>query len=114
MNGKHIRSGSTVGDESSQTNWARLRALAEEEIETAIAGDPDSYSIDEAELLGRKGASYRFEIYHNRDGVWQWRLLASGGEVLAVSGRAFPSRQSVEGAIASLRDALLGAQSQAA
>jgi uncharacterized protein YegP (UPF0339 family) len=114
MSGKHIKNGSTVAAEASQTDWAHVRALTDEEIDAAIANDPDSYSIEEAELLGRTGASYRYELYCDKKGRWRWRLLAAGGEVLAVSGQAFPSRRSVETAIAALRDALLGARSQAA
>jgi uncharacterized protein YegP (UPF0339 family) len=114
MNGKLTRIDSTAAADGSLTDWARIRALTDDEIDAAIASDPDSYSIDEAELLGRKGASYRYELYSDKAGAWRWRLLAADGNVLAVSGQAFPSRQSVEKAIGTLRDALLGARSEAA
>ncbi|HEX6374889.1 MAG TPA: DUF1508 domain-containing protein [Allosphingosinicella sp.] len=114
MNGKPTKTGSAVAVDGSRTDWARVRSLSDEEIDAAIADDPDSYGIEEAELLGRKGASYRYELYCDRSGGWRWRLLAADGEVLAVSAQAFTSRQSVETAIVTLRDALLGARSEAA
>jgi uncharacterized protein YegP (UPF0339 family) len=100
--------------EESRTDWARLRALTDAEIEAAITGDPDSYSFEQREEIGRSGASYRYQIYREPGDTWRWRLLSAQGEVLAVGGQGFPSRSEVRVAIASLRDALLGARSEAA
>lgn len=102
------------GAEESRTDWARVRALTDAEIEAAIAGDPDSYSFAQSEETGRRGASYRYQIYREPGDTWRWRLLSARGEVLAVGGQGFPSRREVQVAIASLRDALLGARSEAA
>lgn len=112
MNGKVTRIGLDEDSKGSSTDWARLRSLTEEEIELAIAADDDAYRLDE--FLGRTGASYRYVIYLDRSERWRWRLLAAGGEVIAVSGQAFPSRDAVQAAIETLRDALLGARSKAA
>jgi uncharacterized protein YegP (UPF0339 family) len=114
MNARIARIGSPVDNEGSRTDWARLRALTDAEIETAIAGDPDSYELRESDLLGRSGASFRYEVYEDKGQEWRWRLLSANGEVLALGAQAYPSRDDVETAIVALRDALLGARSKAA
>jgi len=103
-----------VESEESQTDWSRLRALTEEEIEAAIAADPDTYVVTDSELLGRKGASFRYQVYRVKGREWRWRLMSADGEILALGAQAFPSKAAVETAIAALRDALLGARSEAA
>jgi uncharacterized protein YegP (UPF0339 family) len=114
MNAKITRIGLEEGSEESRTDWARLRALTDAEIEAAVAGDPDSYPIAQGEEIGRKGASFRYQIYRDPGDTWRWRLLSAQGEVMAVGGQGFPSRKEVQAAIATLRDALLGARSEAA
>jgi uncharacterized protein YegP (UPF0339 family) len=103
-----------VDNKASRTDWARLRALTDEEIETAIAADPDSYELTSSDLLGRNGASFRYEIYKDSRRGWRWRLLSADGDVLALGAQAYSSRNDVEAAILMLRDALLGARSKAA
>ena len=114
MNGKVTRIDLSAEPEGSRTDWTRLRALTDDEIEAAVAEDPDAYLFGEHELLGRKGASYRYEIHRDSGGEWRWRLLSANGEVLAIGAQAFPSRKKLRAAISALRDALLGAQSEAA
>jgi uncharacterized protein YegP (UPF0339 family) len=114
MNAKLTRIGLDEGSEESRTDWARLRALTDVEIEAAIAGDPDSYSFAQGEEIGRKGASFRYQIYRDPGDSWRWRLLSAQGEILAVGGQGFPSRKDVQAAIAALREALIGARSEAA
>jgi uncharacterized protein YegP (UPF0339 family) len=114
MSAKFTRIGLGEAAEESRTDWARLRALTDAEIEAAIAGDPDSYSFEQSEEIGRRGASYRYQIYREPGDSWRWRLLSAQGEVLAVGGQGFSSRREVRAAIASLRDAFLGARSEAA
>lgn len=92
-----------------RTDWARLRALTEDEIEAAIAADPDTFGLEDGEPQGRKGASYRYELHADSKGEWRWRLLDANGEILAVGGQSFSSRESLEAAITQLREALLGA-----
>jgi uncharacterized protein YegP (UPF0339 family) len=103
-----------VDNKGSRTDWARLRALTDKEIETAIAADPDSYKLTNSDLLGRSGASFRYEIYQDARRDWRWRLLSADGDVLALGAQAYTSRKDVEAAILTLRDALLGARSKAA
>ena len=114
MSAKFTRIGLEEESEASRTDWARLRALTDAEIEAAIADDPDSYAFAQGEETGRKGASFRYQIYRDAGDSWRWRLLSAKGEVLAVGGQGFPTRKDVRAAIANLRDALLGARSEAA
>lgn len=114
MNAKLTRIGLDTESDESQTDWARLSALTDPDIEAAIAGDEDSYAFEQGEKLGRKGASFRYQIYRDAGRNWRWRLLSAQAEILAVGGRSFPSREAVEAEIAALRDVLLGARSEAA
>lgn len=114
MNAKRSRIGLAAGSEESRTDWGRLGALTDDEIDAEIAADPDSYALFDRELLGREGGSFRYEIYHDGAGRWQWRLLSSNGEVLARSGQSFPSRGALNASLGAMRDALLGGRSQAA
>jgi uncharacterized protein YegP (UPF0339 family) len=114
MNAKVTRIGLDEGSEESRTDWARVRALTDAEIEAAVADDPDSYLLAQGDEIGRKGASFHYQIYRDPGDAWRWRLLSARGEVLAVGGQGFSSRKEVQAAIATLRDALLGAGSEAA
>ena len=114
MSGNFTRIGLDEDRDGSATDWARLRALSDEEIETAIASDPDAYSIEEADLIGRPKSSYSYLLYRDARGSWRWALRSADGQVLAVSGNSFDSREKAEFAISELREAILGARSAAA
>lgn len=114
MNGKPTRISLDEAVENSETDWKRLRSLTDEEIEAAVAGDPDSYLLEDIEEVGRRGASYRYEIYTDRSGRWRWRLLSADGEALAFGARSFSSRSALQEELVSLRQAMLGARSKAA
>lgn len=114
MSGKSTRIGSDAVSEESRTDWARLRALTEDEIDEAIAADPDSYAIADHHLLGRRGGSFRYEIHRDSAGRWRWTLLSAGGEMLARGAQSFSSRGALEASLGDLREALLGGRSQAA
>lgn len=103
-----------VGAEGSATDWHRIRALTDDEIEAAVASDPDSYLLDGPEHLGRAGASYRYMLYRDPAGDWRWRLVSSNGGILAVGAQAYPTREALAEAISTLKDALIGARSEAA
>jgi hypothetical protein len=63
----------------SQTDWAAVQALTDEEIEAAIANDPDAGEIDETRLEDAiVQTPIRFEWQ-----VWQW-LQAQGYDVHAL------------------------------
>lgn len=99
--------------DGSRTEWSQLRRLSDEEIEGAVAADPDAYLLDHGEA-GRPQGSYQYQFYRTPGGEWRWRLVDASGAIMAVGGQAYPTRRAVEAAITILRDALLGARSKAA
>lgn len=113
MNGIYTRIGLSEDRDGTRTDWARLRSLTDADIDAAIADDPDSYRVD-TDLIGRRGGSYAYQLYADSKGTWRWALRSAAGEVLAVSGKSFATRASAEAALAELREALLGARSEAA
>lgn len=113
MNGKHFRTDLDAELES-RTDWDRLRALTDDQLEAAIDADPDSFAHSEFEQVGRSGASAHYLVYRDRTGQFRWRLRAANGEILAMSPEGYVSRQDVEDAITQLRDVMLGARSKAA
>ena len=90
-----------------RTDWARIRDLSDSAIDSAIAGDCDTFAIDL-----RKATAVRYAIYRDSAGQWRWRLMGSSGEILARSGGAFSSKAAASAAVAVVRTAL--AQAQAA
>ena len=114
MSGSYIRIGLEEDRDGSRTDWARLRALGDEEIDRAIAADPDAYAIEETDLIGRAKGSYSYQLYRDAAGSWRWALRSAEGRILAVSGRSFGSREDAELATSELREAILGARSAAA
>jgi uncharacterized protein YegP (UPF0339 family) len=102
------------GADGDATDWDRIRALTDEQIEQAIASDPDTYAVKDAELLGARGTSFRYQLHRDGEGHWRWALCSAAGEVLAISGRSYASRQRVIEAIGKLREAMGGARSEAA
>ena len=112
MSGHSIRIGSAVEHEHTGTDWAKLRALSDAEIDTAIAEDVGAYPL-EAETLGRVESAYHYQIFRDGKG-YRWRLISAQGDVLANSPEAFLSKSAVTKAIAGLRAAILGGDSLAA
>jgi uncharacterized protein YegP (UPF0339 family) len=113
MSGKIIRTGSDAVPRTTTTDWARLRVLADDEIDIAIAGDEDAYAI-ETEVLGRSGSAYRYVVYKDAQSRFGWHLVAANGHVLASSNEAFESKAEATNAIAKVRAALLGGRQLAA
>jgi uncharacterized protein YegP (UPF0339 family) len=107
MSGTTIRTGSDVVPKPTQTDWARLKSLRDDEIDAAIAGDADAYAL-ETEALGRSGSAYRYEVYQLAPSRFGWRLVSSEGRIFATSEGAFASKAEVRKAIAEVRAALLG------
>lgn len=113
MNGKHFKTDLDAELES-RTDWERLRALTDDQLDAAIDLDPDSFAQTDIEKIGRSGASANYLVYRDRAGKFRWRLRGANGDVLAVSPEGYATRQAVEDAIAQLRDVMLGARSKAA
>lgn len=98
----------------SQTDWLRLKAMGDADIDKAISEDKDAYLLSDTEMLGRDGASYRYELLKISAGSWGWRLLDGKGEAIALSNASFRSRELALAAVSDLRRAVLGGMAKAA
>jgi len=101
-----------------QTDWKRLAAQSEEEIERLARQDSDTIVLRDDELadLGaRRGAERAsYAIYRDKAGAFRWRLVHPSGRIIAEGGEAFETSEHAEAAIARLRNAILGARLAAA
>lgn len=107
MSGRTIRTSLGEASKPSVTDWAKLKALGDVEIDAAIAADPDAYALDQ-EVLGRAGSAYHYEVYQSAVGRFRWRLLGADGRGLASSEHDFATKESARNAIVDLRKAMLG------
>jgi uncharacterized protein YegP (UPF0339 family) len=89
----------------SATDWARLRAMDDDAIDTAIAADPDSYALADKDFAGAQ-RGFKYEIYKAAGG-WRWRLIDDEGETLADGARIFAVKQAALDAISAVRAASL-------
>lgn len=113
MSGKIIRTGSGADHRQSRTDWARVKALTDAEIDAAIACDPDAYAL-ETETHGRTGSAYHYEVFEETAGKYRWRLVGANGQAMALSHESYASKAAARKAIGAMRDALLGGKSMAA
>ena len=94
-----------------RTEWRRVRALTDEEIDAAIAADPDTFAMGEG-LEGHPTNPWKFVYVTHSDKVGQsrWQLEGSDGRVLAYGAEAYPTRDDAARAVAALRTAFRKAQ----
>ena len=76
MSEKTIRTGSGADHRRSSTDWSRVSALSEAEIDDAIAADPDAYPL-ESEVLGRTSSSYHYKLFKDSAGKYRWTMAAN-------------------------------------
>jgi uncharacterized protein YegP (UPF0339 family) len=107
MSGNSIRNNSPVENSVSGTDWQRVRSLTDDQIDAAIANDPDTYAVSGARL-GHLAGRYHYVIFRGDAGDWRWRLVAKDGEILAEAATGLATRKQAQAAIAGLRSALLG------
>ena len=88
------------------TDWKRLRSLTDEEIESAIANDPDAEPGSTASVQGL--------IFLDAEGAWRWRPITRDGEAIADSPTGYADRSEVDRAIKALRDAIMADSVKAA
>lgn len=109
MNGRIIRTGLDEVREGGRTDWDRLRGMTDDELEAAIAADPDS-DLGATET----DASFQGLIFRDSKGEWRWRLVTSDGRAIADSPTSYADRSEVDRAIETLRSAILAGQAKAA
>ena len=83
--------------EAGLTDWARLLHMTDDEIDAAIASDPDSFGLGEASRAKHRRAIH-YQLYCEGP-FWRWRLCARNGEVLAYSADSFPDENAAKQAI---------------
>jgi uncharacterized protein YegP (UPF0339 family) len=113
ISGKTIRTSSGAAAKEGRTNWSRVRGRSDEEIDTEISGDPDTYAL-ESEVLGRADSSYHYVVYRLADGQFRWKLLSADRKAVASSPDSFRTKAAALNAIAEVRAALLGGNALAA
>lgn len=114
MNAKLTKIDLDAATEEDRSDWDAVRALGDRAIDSAIASDPDAYRVEDRELIGRQGASYRYELYRDQQQQWRWRLVDARGELLAEGARSFASKAKALASIELLREAVLGGRAEAA
>ena len=73
---KHDEATDGVGQGVSNTNWARLDAMSDDEAEAAAAADPDAPPLPEGRKMHPMAKSKRFRIKH---GVSQEQFAERSG-----------------------------------
>ncbi len=109
MSGKITKAGSDGDVEGDLTDWKRVRALTDEEIEEAIRNDPDTFALEEGEVPPFQGLTFR-----DPQGRWRWRLIGPSGEAIADSPRGYDDRSEVDRALRTLREAIVAGSAKAA
>jgi uncharacterized protein YegP (UPF0339 family) len=95
-----------------RTDWSHLRGLSDADITMAMAGDADTFGINES--LASSAAGVRFVLFRSKDGGWHWMLRDKDGARLAVSATSFASKEATAHAIDALRSKLLTGDVKAA
>lgn len=98
--------------EGDRTDWSHLRGLSEADITEAMAGDADTFAIDE--VLPSSTSGVRYILFRSKDGSWHWVLKDKDGAQLAVSATPFASKAATARAIDALRSKLLTGDVKAA
>jgi uncharacterized protein YegP (UPF0339 family) len=80
----------------SKTDWARVDALTDADIEAALQDDPDAVLL-EPYALGT------FVIYRDTDGLFRWHLSLPNGQLLASSSEGYATIAASKESIALLR-----------
>ena len=107
MSGNFTRISLPVDNESSATDWQRVKSLTDREIDAAIANDPDAYAVATTQL-GHQAGRYHYRIFRDAAGGWRWQLVSKEGQVLAEAAAGMATRNAAQAAIGELRAALLG------
>ncbi len=96
------------------TDWNRVRALTDRDIDAAIADDPDAATLSDTEIARYQVAQVRYEITHGTDDRFHWRMIDQHGAVMAQDGGGFGSRTAALAAVEAVRQAPLSAELKAA
>jgi uncharacterized protein YegP (UPF0339 family) len=95
------RSGDRVRED--RTDWNRLRAMTDEQNESNIAGDFDSWPVDD------QARGYFFHVRPAENGRWTWEMVDRDSRVVARAPEDYASEESAKAATLSLKESLRAA-----
>jgi uncharacterized protein YegP (UPF0339 family) len=95
------RSGERVRED--RTDWARLRVMTDDQNEANIAGDFDSWPVDD------QARGYFFHVRSAGNGRWTWDMVDRDSRIVARAPEDYTSRESAEAATLPLKDSLKAA-----
>ena len=106
MNGGITRVSMDEAVKEDRTDWERVRALTDEQIDAAIAADPDTYAMGgELDQLRNNPLKFVYSVYSDSAGEWRWRLEGSDGRILAYGAESYPSQSEAVRAVGAVRTA---------
>jgi uncharacterized protein YegP (UPF0339 family) len=106
MSGDITRISMTEAVKEDRTDWQRVRALTDAQIDAAIESDPDTFAMDDKRAATEKTPlEFVYFIYSDGGGEWRWRLERSDGRVVAHGAEAYATQNDVTRAVAALRAA---------
>lgn len=85
--------------DSSATDWERLASMTEEDIERAIADDPDWAAFNDVSEHQKQAG---FSLFIGPDGHWRWLLSDESGAVIGQSTVGYRYKGDAIGAVNAL------------
>ena len=95
------RTGDRVRED--RTDWNRLASMTDDQNETNIASDFDSWPVDD------QSRGYFFHVRSTRDGRWTWDMVDREGRIAARAPEDYPSWEAAEAATLSPKESLKAA-----
>ncbi|SRR3989344_2089387 len=77
---------SATGNEAARSDWARVGAMTDSEIDAAIAADDDTFALTPADLQPNS-PGFKFVDRGNQN--WCWLFYGEEGQLLARSGQTY-------------------------
>jgi hypothetical protein len=86
-----------------RSDWARLRAMTDDQNEANIAGDFDSWPVDD------QARGYFFHVRPAGNGRWTWDMVDRESRIVACAPEEYGSRESAEASTLPLKESLKAA-----
>ena len=106
MKERITRTGQGAVVEGDRTDWDRLRAMTDEQVEATIADDPDWTPFEDIAM--------REAVVDDGMGQWHWLLIGRDGREIARSPGDFADRAAAMDALAAFRQAMVDEMRRAA
>lgn len=103
MSEKTTESGKCNRFREDRTDWDRLRSMTDEQNEANIAGDFDSWPLDD------QARGYFFHVYRAENGRWTWRMVDRASRIVARAPADYDSWTAAEAATYVLKESLKAA-----